>query len=55
MENSTEVPQKTTKLPYGPAILLFGIYPEKIILGKDTYKPIFIAVLLTTAKKLKHE
>ena len=51
MENSTKVPQKTAKLPYGPAALLFGIYPEKTTLGKDTYKPIFIAVLLTTAKK----
>ena len=51
MENGTEVPQKTTKLPYDPAILLLGIYPGKTALGKDTYKPIFMAILFTIAKK----
>ena len=42
---------KTTKLPYDPAILLLGVYPGKTALGKDTYKPIFMAILFTIAKK----
>ena len=36
---------------YDPAILLLGIYPGKTALGKDTYKPIFMAILFTIAKK----
>ena len=33
------------KLPYDPAILLLGIYPEKTIIQKDSYTPVFIAAL----------
>ena len=39
-----------TELPYNPAILLLGIYPDKIIIQKDTCTPIFIAALFTIAK-----
>ena len=35
------------ELPYDPAILLMGIYPEKIIIQKDTCNPMFIAALFT--------
>ena len=35
--------------PYDPAIPLPGIYPEKIIIGKDTCTPVFIAVPFTMA------
>ena len=39
------------ELPYDPVILLLGIYPEKTInVQKDTYTPIFIAVLFPIAK-----
>ena len=40
------------ELPYDPAIPLLGIYPEntKIVIGKDTHTPMFIAALLTIAK-----
>ena len=37
------------KLPYDPAILLLGIYPEEIKTEKDTYTPIFIEALFTIA------
>ena len=42
---------KTVKLelPYDPAIPLLGIYPEKTVLENDTYTPVFIAALFTTA------
>ena len=33
------------ELPYDPAILLLGILPEKTIIQKDTYTPMFIAAL----------
>ena len=33
------------KLPFDPAIPLLGIYPEETIIQKDTYTPMFIAVL----------
>jgi len=33
-----------------PAILLLGIYPEKTTILKDTYTPMFIAVIFTVAK-----
>ena len=39
-----------TALPYDPAIPLLGIYPEKIIIQKDTCTPMFIAPLVTTAR-----
>ena len=35
-----EVPQEAKiELPYDPAIPLLGIYPDKIIIQKDTYTP----------------
>ena len=48
-----EVSQKLKiELPYDPAIPLLGIYPKKTktLFRKDTFTPIFIAVLLTIAK-----
>ena len=46
---------KTLKieLPYDPAIPLLDIHPEKTVLQKDTYTPMFIAALFTTAKTRK--
>ena len=41
------------ELPYGPAILLLGIYPEKIMIWKDTCTPVFIAALFMIAKTWK--
>ena len=41
------------ELPYGPAIPLPGIYPEKTIIRKDTCTPMFIAALFTIAKTWK--
>ena len=38
------------ELPYDPTIPLLGIYPEKIMVQKDTCTPIFIAMLFTIAK-----
>ena len=38
------------ELPYDPAITLLGIYPEKIIVQKDTCTPIFIAALFPIAR-----
>ena len=40
-------------LPYDPAILFLGIYPEKTIIQKDTWTPMFIAALFTIAKTWK--
>ncbi|KAB1263456.1 LINE-1 retrotransposable element ORF2 protein [Camelus dromedarius] len=40
-------------LPYDPGILLLGIYPEGILLQDDTWTPMFIAALFTTAKTWK--
>ena len=41
------------ELPYDPAIPLLGIYPDKIIIHKDTCTPVFIAALFTVAKTWK--
>ena len=41
------------ELPYDPAILLLGIYPEKNMVRKDTCTPMFIAALFTIAKTWK--
>ena len=41
------------ELPYDPAFPLLGIYPEKIMIRKDTGTPMFTAVLFTTAKSWK--
>ena len=40
-------------LPCDPAIPLLGIYPEKIIIQKDVYTPVFIAALFTIARTRK--
>ena len=42
-----------TELPYGPAIPLLSIYPNKTIIQKDTCTPMFIAALFTIAKTWK--
>ena len=41
------------ELPYNPAILLLGIYPEKTIIQKDTCTPIFVEALFTIARSWK--
>ena len=41
------------ELPYDPAILLLGIYPDKTFIEKDTRTPMFIAALFTIAKTWK--
>ena len=41
------------ELSYDPAIPLLGIYPEKIIIWKDTCTPMFITVLFTIARTWK--
>ena len=38
------------EVPYDSAIPLLGIYPEKIIIQKDTCTSVFIATLFTTAR-----
>ena len=38
------------ELLYYPAIPLLDIYPEKTIVQKDTYTPMFMAVLFTIAR-----
>ena len=41
------------ELPYDPAILLLGIYPDKTIIRKDTHTPMFTAALFTVVKTWK--
>ena len=41
------------ELPYDPAILLLGIYPEKTIIQKEICTTMFIAALFTTARTWK--
>ena len=41
------------ELPYDPAILLLGIYPEKTIIQKDTCTTVFTAALFTIARTWK--
>ena len=41
------------ELPYDPAIPLLGTYLERTIPQKDTYTPMFIAILFTIAKTWK--
>ena len=51
METSMEIPQKLkTELPYDMAILLLGMYPEEIVIQKDTCSSTFIAAPFTIAK-----
>ena len=38
------------ELPYDPAIPLLGIYPEKTVIQKETFTPMFIAGLFTIAR-----
>ena len=38
------------ELPYHPAILLLGIYPDKTFTEKDTCTPMLTAALFTIAK-----
>jgi len=40
-------------LPYDPATPLLGIYPEKIIIQKDTRIPVFTAALFTIVRTWK--
>ena len=42
-----------TELPYDPASLLLGIYPEKSKILKDTSTPMFTAILFTITKTWK--
>ena len=41
------------ELLYDPIFPLLGIYPNKMFIQKDTYTPMFIAVLFTIAKIYK--
>ena len=41
------------ELPYDPAIPLLGIYPDKTLIQKDTYTPVFIAALFTITRTWK--
>ena len=41
------------ELPCDAAIPLLGIYPEKTIIPKDTFTPVFIAALFTIARSWK--
>ena len=50
MEKSMEVPPKTKELAYDPAIPFLDIYPDKTIIRKETYTPMFIVALFTKAK-----
>ena len=38
------------ELPYDPAIPLLGIYPDKTVIQKDTFIPLFIAALFKIVK-----
>ena len=40
-------------MPYDPAIPLLGIYPEKVIIEKDTCTPVFTAAVFTIARTWK--
>ena len=42
-----------TEPPYNPADPLPGIYPDKIVIQRDTCTPVFIAALFTIAKTRK--
>ena len=41
------------ELPYDPAILLLGIYPEKTIIQKESCTKLFIAALFTITRTWK--
>ena len=42
-----------TELIYDPAVPLLGIYPEKTIIRKDVYTPMYITALFTIPKTWK--
>ena len=42
-----------TKLPYDPTISLLGIYPEKTVIERDAFIPMFITALFTVARTWK--
>ena len=44
---------KEIMVTYDPAIPLLGLYPDKILIQKDTYTLMFIAALFTIAKTWK--
>ena len=54
VKNSKNEKNKQTKLKImlllNPEILLLGIYSEQTIIQRDTYMPVFIAALSTTAR-----
>ena len=41
------------KLPYDPAMPLWGIYPEKTLTEKDTRTPMFLTALFTLDRTWK--
>ena len=41
------------ELPYNPAIPVLGIYPEKTIIQKESFTPMFIVALFTIARTWK--
>ena len=41
------------ELPYDPAIPLLGIHPDKTLIQRDTYTPMFRATLFTIVKTWK--
>ena len=41
------------ELPYNPAIPLLGIHTEETRIERDTFTPVFTAVLFTTARTWK--
>ena len=45
--------KKGINSPYDPTIPLLGVYPEKTTIQKDTFTPMFIAALFTTARTWK--
>ena len=48
------LPQKLKiELPYDPAIPLLGVYPDKTLIYKDTYTPIFIAALFKISQDVE--
>ena len=48
-----KAPLKKIKQQYDPAIPLLSIYPEKIIIQKNTYTPAFIVAPFTIARTME--
>ena len=48
-----KAPLKKIKQPYDPAIPLLSIYPEKIIIQKNTCTPAFIVAPFTIARTME--